>query len=97
MFAHGHSGKWALGRLGERGTLGPLTGCHKFFVPISPKFLKMDSGANRHLKEGGTLNGLKGYPKCSVPIYPKFLKVGRGESLHLGFWGKEDFWGKGVP
>ena len=97
MFAYGYHGKWALGRLGERGTLGALTEYHKCHVPISPKLLQMDSGAKGHLKEKGTLSGLKGYPKYSGPIHPKFLQMGRRENWHLGFWGKENFWGKRVP
>ena len=62
-----------------------------------PKFLQMDSGVNEHLKERDALGGLKGYLKSSVPIYPTFLQMGRGKNWHLGFRGKEDFWGKGIP
>ena len=95
MYAYGHRGKWALGRIGERGTLGALTRYHKYLVPIFPKFLKMDRGENGHWKEEGTLKGLKGYPKCSVPIHPKFLQMGRKENWAWGLREKRTLGGKG--
>ena len=90
MFAYGHPGKWALGRLGKGGTLSALTGYHKCPVLIFPKFFsngqwgKWVFGANGHLGERGTPNGLKGYSKCPVLILPKFLQMDIGANGRLG-------------
>ena len=89
MFAYGHRGKWALGRLGQRGTLGALAGYHKCCVLIkSPKFFE-NGQWGKWAFEG------RGYPKWPKRVHqipcahsPKIFANGQREKLALGVLGK---------